>query len=144
MEITQAKADEYLKVKKKFLFQPRLNLNQPFKVTETLVSDEHGDIFKIDLRQGKIELSMVNLNHRANDCIVLCRLDIDDRTHKNPDGKRIIEPHIHLYKEGFGSKFAFPAKDYGFIDFQNPLSNIKKFLDFCNIDSTKISIQERL
>ena len=144
MELPQAKADEYLRVKKKFLFQSKLNLDQPFNITETLVSDEHGDIFKIDLRQGRIELLMININYRANECVVLCRLDIDDRTHKNPDGKKIVEPHIHLYKEGFGSKFAYPAKNFGFIDFSNSLSSINKFFDFCNIDKTKISIQGRL
>jgi hypothetical protein len=144
MELTQARADEYLAVKKRFLLNPEINLNQPFKITEPLVSDEHGDIFKLDLRQGRMELKMVNLNTRANECFVLCRLDIDDRMHKNPDNKKINEPHIHFYKEGFGDKFAFPAKDYGFSNFDNILENIKRFFSFCNIDTTKISIQGRL
>ena len=53
--------------------------------------------------------------------------------HKNPDGKIIKGAHIHIYKEGYGDKFAYPITDFG-INRTN--YTIKKMftilLKFCN------------
>lgn len=145
MELEQEKAEEYLNVRKKFRNMSKINLNQPFEKTEVLFSDLHGDIFKLDLKQGVIELKMFTFNNRAQDCFVLCRLDIDDKVHKNPDGHKINEPHIHFYKEGFGDKFAYPASQFNFTDCSDVLKCLKRFFEICNIDGSKMtSLQEVL
>ncbi len=145
MNIDQDKANEYMEVRKKFMRPRDINLNQPFEVTEVLFSDLHGDIFKFDARQGRIELNIGSLNNRAHDYIVLMRLCIGkDKIHKNPDGQKIIGHHVHVYKEGFGDKIVYPAEDYGFEDSEDFLKSIKKFLQICNIDDSKFILQRRI
>jgi hypothetical protein len=36
------------------------------------------------------------------------RLDLDGPPHTNPDGQEIPCPHLHVYREGFGTKWALP------------------------------------
>jgi len=33
--------------------------------------------------------------------------------HTNPDGEKFEGPHIHLFKEGFNDKFAYPVSVIG-------------------------------
>ncbi len=37
------------------------------------------------------------------------RLDLDGPPHRNPDGVEVPCPHLHVYREGFGDKWAMPA-----------------------------------
>lgn len=62
-------------------------------------------------------------------CIILVRIDTQDPTpHTNPDGTRIapLEPHIHIYKEGYGDKFAYPLPE----EFSHTNDIIDLFMDF--------------
>lgn len=143
MELEQDRADEYLSVRKKFKNQKKIVLNQPFKVSEILYSDIHGDIFKLDMKQGVIELKIYTLNSRAEDCFVLCRLDLgEDLVHKNPDGTKIIGNHVHFYTKGFGDKIAKPVGEVGFDEGGSILDFTTKFFEICNIDKSKLSMQE--
>ena len=37
------------------------------------------------------------------------RLDLDGPPHRNPDEAEIPCPHLHIYSEGFGDKWAMAA-----------------------------------
>jgi hypothetical protein len=39
---------------------------------------------------------------------VLVRLDLGGAPHRNRDDEEIGVPHLHLYREGFGDKWATP------------------------------------
>lgn len=144
MELSNDLSKKYLECEKKLKNIETLELFGKFKVTEELLSDEYGDIFKIDMRRSCIELQLVNLNTRAHDSFVLARLDINDREHKNPDGVIAPKTHIHIYKEGYGARFAYNPEDLGFTDLENVTSLILQFLDFCKIKKDNIKIQEVL
>jgi hypothetical protein len=47
---------------------------------------------------------------------ILLRLDIDGPPHQNPDGVDVPCPHLHVYREGYGAKWAMPLP----ADFTNP------------------------
>ena len=48
--------------------------------------------------QGRVE--------RSN--IPLMRLDITDGSHRNPDGKKIVGNHLHIYNENYELSYAIP------------------------------------
>ena len=48
--------------------------------------------------------------------------------HMNPDGKLITGSHWHLYREGYGLQFAFPADDLSDLSFtENTIAFLKRF-----------------
>ena len=139
---TQELAERYRNTSKRLKDKKKLRLVGKFKVTETLVSDEFGDIFKLDIRRQRIELKMLNCNSRADESWILARLDVNDREHKNPDRTTAPETHLHIYQEGYNGRFAYDPKKFGFKDFNNIPSLIRQFLKFCNIDKSEVVIEE--
>ncbi|ADQ06578.1 putative Lj965 prophage protein [Caldicellulosiruptor hydrothermalis 108] len=80
-------------------------------------------------RKGTFKLTRCTYNERYQTVITLVRLDIDTKPHRNPDGTVIGPNHIHIYKEGYGDKWAYPLED--FKCFKNPKDLIQTFVDFC-------------
>lgn len=143
MELTQALADRYRLSPKRLKNGGTLNLNAEFKIIgEELISDEFGDIFKLDLRKNKIELKVLNCNTRANDCFVIARLDVNDREHKNPDGTKVGETHLHIYKEGYNDRYAYDPSKYGFSNYNDVPALILQFANFCKINPSCFIIHE--
>ena len=58
--------------------------------------------------------------------IGLCRIDAAPY-HINPDGTELRDtPHMHIYREGYGDKWAEPISWY---DMRNPQATLERFLD---------------
>ena len=60
--------------------------------------------------------------------VVLVRLDIDGAPHTNPDGQKLEGTHLHIYREGYDDKWAYPLDP---IRFPNPSNLCRAFEDFC-------------
>ena len=58
---------------------------------------------------------------------MLARLDVDGTPHTNPDGKRLGGMHLHLYREGFEARWAYPLDPATFDTTSAPFA----FRDFC-------------
>ncbi|MBS3087271.1 hypothetical protein J4226_01640 [Candidatus Pacearchaeota archaeon] len=145
MTLTASEVEEYMSIEKKFLKGNSLELKSHFRLSEKLVCDKYGDIFIIDFRQGTIEISLVTSNLRTTDCTILSRLDLGDKEHKNPDGVKVRGPHVHVYREGYGDKFAYPVSDFFEVeDSMNFPSIIDKYLEYCNIKPIKLIFQWEL
>jgi hypothetical protein len=89
--------------------------------------------FVLDITRAQIKLTKATYQNRARQAIILMRLDLDGRPHRNPDRVQIPCPHLHIYREGFGDKWAIaaPADRYG-----NPTDLFlmcEAFLQHCNI-----------
>jgi hypothetical protein len=102
-------------------------------VTLPLQSADKRDQFLLDLSRGRTDLLKVKMQYRARQVVVLVRLDLGGAPHRNPDDEEIGVPHLHLYREGFGDKWAMllPAET-----FRNPTdvwTTFEDFLRFCNI-----------
>jgi len=97
-----------------------------------LFSDDHREEFMLDITRSRIEIRKTTLQNRARKAVVLARLDLGGPPHRNPDGEEIPCPHMHLYREGYGDKWAVPLPD----DFTNSLDiphTLNEFMQYCNI-----------
>lgn len=102
-------------------------------ITAPLISIDGRERFSLDLRRGRIDLSKGTYQTRGRQVVILARLDFGGAPHRNPDGEEIGSPHLHLYREGYGDKWAFPVPEDQFTD-QNDLQiTLDDFMRFCNI-----------
>lgn len=65
----------------------------------------------------------------------MVRLDVDGAPHTNPDGQRLTGTHIHLFKEGYDDKWAYPVDPIRFKLLTDPGAVFQDFCTFCNIES---------
>ena len=101
------------------------------KLTIPLISNNGRESFLLDINRKKISLK-VTYQTRGRQIFVLARLDFNS-PHRNPDGTEVGIPHLHLYKEGYGDKWAFPVPE-GMLS--NPISawqNLIDFMQFCKV-----------
>jgi hypothetical protein len=102
-------------------------------VTVTLESIDGREDFLLDVYRARIDLVKGTYQNRARRVVVLVRLDFGGRPHRNPDGEEIASPHLHLYREGFGDKWAFPLPADRFPKVQDAWLTFHDFMRFCNI-----------
>lgn len=62
----------------------------------------------------------------------IIRLEVDAPPHTNPDGTTIGRNHIHIYREGFSLRWAYPLETFHDFYFKNPFDFPELFEDFCN------------
>lgn len=99
-----------------------------------LISEDKREQFLLDVtKRGRIDLTKGSYQNRARVAIILVRLDFDGRRHKNPDDEIIESPHIHLYREGFGHKWANPVPAEIFTNFTDFSLTLQQFMKYCNI-----------
>jgi len=136
--LTQQEAEKLIAMKKLFLGNGTITLNESFNQTIPLISENKQEHFLLDLRQGRIDLKKLIYQNRYDEVIQLVRFE-SKGVHENPDGEIIRGAHIHIYKEGYGDKFAFPVKD--FEDVEDVLKALTKFCEFCNIENKNFAYQ---
>ena len=98
-----------------------------------LRSDDERESFLIDInRRGKIKLTKCTYQERYEVIEILVRVDLDGPPHENPDGLVVPCPHIHVYREGFGDKWAKPLPKE-FADPADLAVTLRHFLKFCKV-----------
>lgn len=65
--------------------------------------------------------------------MILARLDFGGRPHRNPDHTRVASPHLHLYREGYADKWAFPVPVGRFANVADAWRTLEDFMQFCNV-----------
>lgn len=131
--LTQAEADALLALEKHRLD----NTSWAFPVVGgaiqvPLVSVNRREEFILDISRGRIDLQKGSYQNRARQVVVIARLDFGGAPHRNPDGQEIGSPHLHLYREGYGAKWAMALPD----NFSNPGDlwlTLQQFMSYCNI-----------
>jgi len=63
----------------------------------------------------------------------LLRLDVSGPPHRNPDGELIACPHLHVYREGYGDKWAIAIPTGKFENIQNRVQTLIDFMTECNV-----------
>jgi hypothetical protein len=134
IDLTQAEADalismEKMKVDDSIYQFPQLGES----VSIELKSVDKREQFFLDLNRGRIEIKKLTFQNRARKIVVLVRLDLNGSPHRNPDGEEISCPHLHLYREGFGDKWAFAVPADKFPDLDHPRNILEAFMYYCNI-----------
>jgi hypothetical protein len=98
-----------------------------------LFSVDRREEFVLDLSRGRIDLAKVKFQNRARQVVVLARLDLGGPPHRNPDGEEIPCPHLHLYRVGYGDKWAQPLPAGVFSDPADMWRTIHDFYRYCRI-----------
>lgn len=134
IDITQDDADNLMAMEKKAVDQQQWTFPGPAdRLVVPLTSVDKRENFLLDVTRYQIKLTKATIQNRARVAIVLYRLDIDGPPHHNPDGEEISCPHLHIYREGCGDKWAIPAPVEKFADTNNLFSTLYEFMQFCNI-----------
>jgi len=93
----------------------------------------HKESFLVDVnRKGRIRLSKCTYQERYEVVEILLRLDVAGPPHVNPDGQEVVAPHLHVYSEGFGDKWARPAPP-AFSSTENLPKTLDHFLKYCKV-----------
>jgi len=134
INLTQQEADALIRVEKH-----RAD-NQEYEYPGTrgsisipLLSADKREKFLLDIRTGRIDLKKGTYQNRCRQVIHLLRLDFGSSPHRNPDGKEIASPHLHIYREGSGDKWAFAVPDEAFSDLSDRWQTLHDFMKYCNI-----------
>ncbi len=133
--ITQVEADALLKLEKKSENSEIWTFGSDISSAIPLLSIDNREKFYLDIRRGKFNITKATYQNRARVDIVLARLDLGSAPHRNPNGEEIPSPHLHVYREGFGDKWALPINDQEFPNVDDLWQTLHDFMNFCNIIS---------
>lgn len=98
-----------------------------------LQSADQREQFLLDLSRGRIDLRKVKMQNRGRQVVVLVRLDLGGAPHRNPDDEEIPAPHLHIYREGYGDKWAVPVPADRFGNLADIWQTLSDFMGYCNI-----------
>lgn len=98
-----------------------------------LQSPDKREQFLLDVSRGRIDLLKVKMQTRGRQVVVLIRLDLGGAPHRNPDGEEVPVPHMHVYREGYGHKWAMPVPADSFTTGSDLWQTLEEFFQFCNI-----------
>lgn len=134
VDLTQAEADELIAMPKELAEDGVI----PFpsagdRLVIPLVSTDRTEDFLLDVTRSRIDLAKVTYQDRGRVVVVLLRLDLNGPPHRNPDGVQMACPHLHIYREGFGDKWAFPLPDGKFASLGDMTQTLSDFMDQCNV-----------
>jgi hypothetical protein len=134
MAITRMEYEYLMSLEKTFddLHSPVQLGPAPLQWTRQLNAVDNREVFFLDYYRGGFELSHYTINKRYRQTIILLRFDSAGR-HTNPGGERIEGAHVHLYREGYNDKFAFPVAEVG-VSLSDSIEQVfVKIMYFCNI-----------
>ena len=98
-----------------------------------LVSADRREQFILDVSRGRIDLAKGTYQTRGRQVVVLVRLDFGGSPHRNPDGEEIGSPHLHLYREGYGDKWACPVPASRFPNIGDSWQTLEDFMRYCHV-----------
>jgi hypothetical protein len=101
-------------------------------VSVPLISPDKKEQFVLDISKGRIDLKRQKYQNRAREVVVLARLDLGS-PHRNPDGQEVGVPHMHLYREGYGDKWASVLPDGVFSNLDDSWQVLSDFMKYCNV-----------
>lgn len=107
-------------------------------ITIPLISADKREHFLLDISRGRIDLFRGKYQNRARQAVILARLDFGGASHRNPGDEEIPSPHLHVYREGFGDKWAIPAPADKFGDISDLWRTLEDFMRYCNITEPPI------
>jgi hypothetical protein len=98
-----------------------------------LTSEDRRTNFFLDLGRGRIVFAKGKYQNRVHQSVVLVRLDFGGAPHRNPDGTEMPCPHLHVYREGYGDKWAVPIPVEKFPNITDAWATLADFMKYCSI-----------
>jgi hypothetical protein len=133
-DLTQSEADALLALRKKYMKKDAVNWpSLGTKTSIDIVSLDEREAFLLDVSRASIKLERLVLQTRARVTVILARLDLNGPVHRNPDDSELPCPHIHLYREGYADKWAFPVPSEHFFNLDDHRQTVADFMRYCRI-----------
>jgi hypothetical protein len=98
-----------------------------------LISRDGREFFSLDISRKRIALT-TKFQTRARQSLVLARLDFNS-PHRNPDDTEVGVPHLHLYCEGYGDKYAYEIPSGMLSKPTDVQQTLQDFMRYCTIVS---------
>lgn len=134
IELAQAEADELIAMEKHRVDDNRYSLpDLGGNLSIPLHSADKRQQFLLDISRGRIDLRKGEYQNRAHKVVVLLRLDLGGAPHRNPDDEEIPCPHLHVYREGYGHRWATPVPTSIFTNIDDRWQTLNEFIQYCNI-----------
>ena len=134
INLTQAEADKLMAMDKKAVDDKDWFFPVPGeRVAIPLTSLDKRENFMLDVTRAQIKLTKATFQNRARAAIILMRLDLDGSPHRNPDGEEIPCPHLDIYREGYGDKWAIAAPADRYPNTAAIFLTYEAFMRHCNI-----------
>lgn len=131
--LTQVEADRLIAIEKHRIDDERTAFPTTGKrTTIPLISTDGKEHFLLDLIRGRIKLEKVTMQNRAQQTVALVRIDFGV-PHRNPDDEEIGSPHLHVYREGYGTKWAQALPPDKFRNQDDVWMVLEDFMTYCNI-----------
>lgn len=133
--LTDAEVERLVALVKEFVHQSSIDFPGFGDHLEREVRSTVGhDDFLIDVnRRGKTKKSKCTYQKRYAVADIIFRLDIDGPPHTNPDGSFVRCPHLHIYREGYADKWAYPIDPSEFTDTTKLVTTFREFLNRCKV-----------
>jgi len=103
------------------------------RISIPLTSANKREFFNLDVTRSSIVLEKATYQNRARQIVILVRLDINSRPHRNPDNQEMPGSHLHLYREGYHDKWAFPVPEDKFLNVSDLYETLQPCTKHCNI-----------
>lgn len=97
------------------------------------VSTDRREEFVVSFTRSSISLEKRNHHMRGRKIIGLARLDVDGPPHRNPDGEEIGPRHLHVYREGYGLKYAVEIPDGLFRNLDDLAITLEDFFKYFHV-----------
>ena len=133
LNLTQAEADALIAIAKRRVNEEHHHFPLGSKLSIPLESTTGREQFMLDVSRGRIDLHKVTYQNRARQVVILVRLDIEGTPHHNPDHQEVPCPHLHVYREGYGDKWAMPVPLSAFHNLSDLWHALQDFMRYCNI-----------
>ncbi len=134
LNLTQSEADELIAMDKHCVDDKPVDYpGLGGRVTVPVTSRNRRENFLLDVTRGRIDLLRGKYQNRARQVVILVRLDFGGAPHRNPDDAVIACPHLHVYRAGFGDKWAEPVPREAFPNPDDLWQTLHDFMRYCNI-----------
>jgi len=139
INLTQPEADALIAVEKHRLDDARWDYpGLGGTIIIPLISQDKRENFLLDVSRSRIDLLKGTYQNRARQIVILVRLDFGGHPHRNPDDREIPSSHLHIYREGYGDKWALPVPGDRFLNISDHWQSLEDFMMFCNITEPPI------
>lgn len=134
INLTQDEADKLMSMEKLAADETEWLFPAPGqRIAIPLTSLDKREAFMLDVTRAQIKLTKATYQNRARAAIILMRLDLDGPPHRNPNGTEIPCPHLHIYRELCGDKWAIPVPVARYPNTLDLFSTFEAFMQHCNI-----------
>jgi hypothetical protein len=135
MALTQSEADALIAMVKHFVSSTPISIPPGADNTHELIEADRKERFLFDIWRGTLRLTKLRYQTRGQKIVVFVRLDIDGAPQTNPDGAKLPGTHLHIYREGYEDKWAFPIDPARFPNLANVERSLDDFCAYCNIQN---------